>query len=97
MGASRSHECVVPGCTRIGRNKLGVRCRVWHDGASPVAGKGKTAALWSPDADAYLCDVHAMGGAHITLLYEPDDSKQTTVQVIAAARTDERTTPIRQS
>jgi len=37
-----------------------------------------------------------MGGAHITVLYEPDGSKQTTVKVVAAATADERTTPIRQ-
>jgi hypothetical protein len=89
--------CVVPGCSREGRNKLGVRCRVAHSGASPIPGKTQTRALWSPDADAYLCDRHAMGGAHITLLFEPDGSKRRTVKVIAAATVDERTTPIKQS
>ncbi len=95
--SSSSHVCVVPGCSRPGRNKLGVRCRVWHHGTAPIASKGTTAALWSPDADAYLCDAHAMGGAQITLLYEPDGTKQTTVRVIAAASTEERMTPIKQS
>ena len=92
-----THECVVPGCPHLGRNKLGVRCRVWHDDAAPVAGKGKTAALWAPDAEAYLCDKHALGGAHMTLLFEADDSKQTTIKVVAASTIEERTTPIRQN
>jgi len=61
-----------------------------------VPGKQKTAALWAPDAEAYLCDQHAMKGAHITILFEPDESKRTTVKVIAATTVEERTTPIKQ-
>jgi hypothetical protein len=89
------HRCVVPGCPNPGRNKLGVRCRVWHDQANAPHGKGKTAALWAPDAEAYLCDAHAMGGAHMTLLFEPDGSNHTTIRVIGSTTVDERTTPIK--
>jgi hypothetical protein len=39
------------------------RCRVWQE-PSPVDGKHRTDALWAPDADAFLCDVHAMAGSH---------------------------------
>jgi hypothetical protein len=85
--------CIVPGCRREGRNKLGVRCRVWHDGPY-IQGKGKTGALWAPDADAFLCDEHALGGATITILYEPDASKQTTIRVIGARHIETRTVPI---
>jgi hypothetical protein len=86
--------CIVPGCPSEGRNKLGVRCRVWHD--RPTShGKGKTAALWAPDADAFLCDRHALSGATITLLYEPNESQTTTVRVIGAAHHEGRTTAIR--
>ena len=54
------HPCIVPGCRREGRNKLGVRCRVWHDG--PYShGKGKTGALWAPDADAFLWGKRVVG------------------------------------
>lgn len=84
----------MPGCRSEGRNKLGVRCRVWHDGPSSH-GKGKTAALWAPDADAFLCDEHAMTGASMTLLYEPDASGQTTVRVIGASHTSGRRTAIK--
>jgi hypothetical protein len=87
-------RCVVPGCEQPGKHKLGVRCRVWHE-PSPVAGKSKTSALWAPDADAFLCDEHALGGAHITLIYEPNDSGETALKVIAAPHADERRTPIR--
>jgi hypothetical protein len=59
--------CVVPGCSEPGKHKLGVRCRVWYE-PSPVLGKVKTSALWAPDSNAFLCDQHALGGAHITLI-----------------------------
>ena len=88
------HPCIVPGCRQEGRNKLGIRCRVWHDGPYPH-GKGKTGALWAPDADAFLCDEHALGGATITLLYEPDGSKQTTGRVIGAKHVEGRRRPIK--
>jgi hypothetical protein len=97
VGTTQGHTCVVPGCTVTGKNKLGVRCRVWHDGPSPVEGKGRTAALWAPDSDAYLCDAHAMGGGHVTILFEPDGSEAVTVKVLAAATVDEKRSAIRQS
>jgi hypothetical protein len=90
------HICVVPDCGQFGRNKLGIRCRIWHDGKSPVPGKTKTAALWAPDAEAFLCDAHALGGAHITLLFEADTSEEITIKVIGARTVEERTTPIKQ-
>lgn len=87
--------CIVPGCSRDGRNKLGVRCRVWHHSGNAPHGKGKTGALWAPDAEAYLCDEHAMGGGQITLLFEPDRSEQITVRAIAATTVEARTVGIR--
>jgi hypothetical protein len=86
--------CIVPGSRTEGRNKLAVRCRVWHDGPYPH-GKGKTGALWAPDADAFLCNEHALGGATMTLLYEHDGSKQRTVRVIGAAHMESRRIPIK--
>ena len=88
--------CIVPGCTAPGKNKLGVRCRVWHE-PSPVPGKKKTSALWAPDADAFLCDNHALGGARITLMFEPDSSGETTLRVVAGSHAVERTLPIRRT
>ncbi len=40
-------------------------------------------------------DQHALGGAHITLIFEPNDSGETAVKVIAASHVDDRGTPIR--
>lgn len=94
--ASTQHACIVPGCAGDGRNRLGVRCRVAHRERGPFPDKGRTAGLWSPDAEAYLCDQHALAGAHMTLLYEPNTSQETTVKVIASATSEERTTPIKQ-
>jgi hypothetical protein len=28
--AAAAQDCIVPGCRREGRNRLGVRCRIWH-------------------------------------------------------------------
>jgi hypothetical protein len=69
---------------------------VWHDQANAPRGKGKTGALSAPDAEAYLCDGHAMSGAHMTVLFESDSSQETTIKVIAATTVVERTTPIKQ-
>jgi hypothetical protein len=94
--SDRGRACIVPGCAKEGRNKLGVRCRVWHDKPTKH-GKGKTGALWAPDADAFLCDEHALGGATITLLYEPDGSHRTTIRVIGALHVEPRAVDIRGS
>ena len=90
------HDCIVPSCRREGRNRLGVRCRIAHDGPTLFPSKGKTSALFSPDAEAYLCDHHALGGGQITLLFEPNASKEITIRVIAATTVEERTTEIKQ-
>jgi hypothetical protein len=94
--AATGHTCIVPDCKREGRNRLGVRCRIAHDGPTLFPDKGKTAALFSPDAEAFLCDHHALGGAAITLIFEANGSKQTTIKVIAATTVEERTTDIKQ-
>jgi len=86
------HKCIVSGCPEEGVNKLGIRCRVWNTN-NPA--KGKTAALWSPDTDAYLCDLHALSGATITIIYEPDDTKGLRVQVISGQKVSSRNTVIK--
>lgn len=85
-------ECIVPGCPETGRNKLGVRCRVWYDTHKT---KGQGSAVWSPDADAFLCDKHATQGADMTLVFVPNTSGTTTLRVIAGTTTRERTVPIK--
>ena len=51
---------------------------------SPVAGKGKTDALWSVESHAYLCDTHALAGLDITLVLEPNDSGAALVRVLGS-------------
>jgi hypothetical protein len=95
MRRASSHSCAVPGCSRTGLNQISIRCRVSHSGSAPK-GKGRTGAIWSPETGAFLCDRHALDGARITVLFEPDDSRKTTVKVIAGHPAAERTTPIKQ-
>jgi hypothetical protein len=92
--SSDTLPCVVPGCGSPGKHKIGVRCRVWVE-PSPIPGKVKTSALWAPDSDAFLCDEHALGGAQITLIYEPNETGETALKVIATPHLDDRRTPIR--
>lgn len=56
-------DCIVPGCKRNALNNLGVRLR-----------KPDTSAIWAPNANAYVCDIHARSGARVTLIYESNDS-----------------------
>lgn len=85
-------ECMVQGCPNEGRNKIGVRCRVWHH---MHPNKKKTDSLWAPDTDAYLCDEHALAGGRVTIMFEPDDSEEITVQVVTRAGMKRRIVPIR--
>lgn len=84
--------CIIPGCPQEGRNKLGVRCRVWHD-EHPT--KTKTSAVWAPDADAYLCDEHASSGGTVRLSFEPDNSGEITVLTATRTGFTMRSVPIR--
>jgi hypothetical protein len=85
--------CIVHNCAREGKNRIGVRCRVWHNGHPD---KSKTAAMFAPESNAYLCDDHALEGANLTLLFEPTNTKETKLSVIVVEPVDERTVPIKQ-
>jgi hypothetical protein len=58
-----------------------VRCRIAEE-PSPVAGKGKTDALWSVESDSYLCDRHALSGLDVTLVLETNRSGFASVRVL---------------
>ena len=68
-------HCIVPGCSRSGKNKLGVRLR-----------KPDTSAIWSPETDAHVCDTHARSGARLVILYEATNSGR--VEIVTRAVTD---------
>ena len=74
-------DCAISNCPQTGKHRLGVRCRVM-DEPSPVAGKGKTDALWSVESDAFLCDIHAVSGLDVTLLLEANRSGAASVRVL---------------
>lgn len=65
--------CIVPRCNRNAVNNLGVRLR-----KPPQAD-----AWWSPNANAYVCDVHAESGARITVIYEATDTGRIETRVHA--------------
>lgn len=74
-------DCAIPNCTQVGKHRLGVRCRVMEE-PSPIAGKGKTDALWSVESDAFLCDGHAVSGLDVTLMFEANRSGAASVRVV---------------
>jgi hypothetical protein len=77
-------DCIVPGCVREGRNNLGVRLR-----------RPDTSAIWAPNTEAYVCDVHAESGVRVTVLYEATTSDEVEVDVRGVTPEAARTTPIR--
>ena len=77
-------QCIVPGCGSDAVNNLGVRLR--HPPQSD--------ALWSPNANAFLCDEHARSGARITLIYEATTSGRVETVVYASVSPITRRTTI---
>lgn len=80
-----SRPCAIPACPKAGKHRLGLRCRVMVE-PSPVAGKGKTDALWSVDSEAYLCDEHSLRGLDAALILDPNTSGTASVRVITAGQ-----------
>jgi hypothetical protein len=97
MSASRDHQCVVPGCEQMGRNRIGVRCRIAHSDTPPIPEKKRTDALFSVEADAYLCDDHALAGVAMTLTIAPNRAEEASLAVVCGrAISDIHSTPIKQ-
>jgi hypothetical protein len=76
-------DCIVPGCRRNALNNLGVRLR-----------RPNTSAIWAPNANAYVCDVHAHSGARVTLIYEANDTGRVELRVQGAQEPVVRRTAI---
>jgi hypothetical protein len=90
-------DCVVPGCSRTGRNQIGLRCRVAHSGASPFPEKRRTDAIFSVESEAFLCDFHALAGGLFELRFTPSRTQTATIVASCGPETlDERTKEIRQ-
>jgi hypothetical protein len=76
-------DCIVPGCTRNALNNLGVRLR-----------RPDTSAIWAPNANAYVCDVHAISGARVSVVYEATDTQRVELRVQGAIEPIVRRTSI---
>jgi len=88
--------CVVEGCSKAGKHRLGLRCRVMHE-PSPLPGKKKTDALWSIESDAYLCDSHSLAGVDVTMIVAVNDTGTVSLRALADGRAGEpRRRPIQQ-
>ena len=82
--------CIVPGCGAPGVRSLNVLCRFWNDEPdSQRRGDGELATPSAPDADAPLCEAHALAGARITILFEPDGSQQKTIWITGSLRSED--------
>jgi hypothetical protein len=93
---TKDHPCIVEGCVQEGRNQLGLRCRVAHDGASPFPNKKRTDAIYSIESEAYLCDTHALQGGTFLIMFEPDASKEVTIDVLSERTIEARKKHIKQ-
>lgn len=77
-------DCIVPGCAREAENTLGVRLR-----------KPDTSAIWAPQTNAHICDVHARSGARVSLVYEATDTGRVELRVHGSNEAIVRRTAIR--
>ena len=76
--------CIVPGCERDALNNLGVRLR-----------RPDTSAIWAPNTEAFVCDVHATSGARINVFYEATEAGDVEISVHGSTHEVTRTTEIR--
>ena len=93
---NQARACIVDGCPLEGRNQIGLRCRVAHDGASPFPSKKRTDAIYSIETDAFLCDGHALGGGTFLIAFEPGSAEDVTVEVLSKQTAEARTKHIKQ-
>ena len=77
--------CIVAGCTEFADHNMGVRLRR-PDGT----------AIWAPNTDAFVCDMHATAGFRIQIILTPTTTGEieTEVSSVVPGRTISRTTPI---
>lgn len=63
-------RCIVNGCDEFAPNNFSVRLR-----------RDDTSAIWAPNTEAYICDVHASSGftIQVNLVTRTDDTIETLV------------------
>jgi hypothetical protein len=76
--------CIIPGCQNHADNNFGVRLR-----------RADTSAIWAPNTEAMLCDIHAVQGLRITVMFESTTTQQVETKVCGVVTpTANRVTPI---
>jgi len=78
-------SCIVAGCTHLAAHNIGIRLRR-PDGT----------AIWAPNTNAFVCDLHATAGFRIQIILTPNTTGQirTEVSSVPPGGTALRTTPI---
>ena len=76
-------RCAIPGCRKQVTHLLSVRMR-----------RQDTGADWAPNTEAFFCVDHATDGADVEVLYEPNESGNVRVDVVASRTAVSRTTRI---
>lgn len=76
--------CIVNGCQNHASNNFGVRLR-----------REDTSAIWAPNTEAYICDVHASSGFDIVVqLHTRTDNNIVTHVSANGGTVAQRLTPI---
>lgn len=76
-------QCLIPNCQNLGIHNIGIRCR-----------RPETTAIWAPNTEGFLCDVHAQQGYTIDITLTPVTSRTITTNVSAGGNVETRTTQI---
>jgi hypothetical protein len=76
-------QCLIPNCPNNAENNISIRCR-----------RPDTSAIWAPNTEAFLCDVHADQGYSIEVNFTPAPVRSITTNVSAGGHVESRTTPI---
>lgn len=76
-------QCLIPNCNNNGVHNLAVRLR-----------RPDTSAIWAPNSEAFLCDLHADNGYTIDVTLTPIQAREITTNFTAGGHVETRTTNI---
>lgn len=63
-------QCLILNCPNNAENNISIRCR-----------RTNTSAIWAPNTEAFLCDIHADQGYSIDITFTPVRTQQMFQQV----------------
>lgn len=76
-------QSLIPNCQNDAQNNISIRLR-----------RADTSAIWAPNSEAFLCDVHTAQGYTINIELSPVQANTITTNVTAGGHIESRTTPI---